>query len=466
MTSEEIAAVVEEIRQRVRARYQRQVEGVPDFCVPSLIAVAQARDAALGKVASIGTVNPRPPGLVNSVIQAIKKAVSRALAWHVREQVEFNRAVIEYMERSLAVLEEHNRNLLQLAQQVRDALDAARNVSEWRTGWVEKTTKSEIQMLRSIAELQGAFQHRVSLLESNFREHIKSLHGDYLRALERTTLDVQRRLWDDLAKIRQEHERQTEMRTELRLIRQRIGAWGASAAQNTTVSAGPPAAEENGTSNLADLDYARFAERFRGSAAHVAESQMFYVPFFQGRRRVLDLGCGRGEFLEIMRQNGIGAAGVDSDAESILLCREKDLDVIQADLFAHLSSLPDESLDGVFCAQVVEHIPPLRLPGLVKLISQKLARGGVAVIETPNPECLAIFATNFYLDPTHVRPVPAALLHFYFEESGLGAIEIHQRAPAAEQFPEIAALAEIAELGGFQKRFLGGLDYAIIGRKL
>ncbi|HZS51960.1 MAG TPA: class I SAM-dependent methyltransferase [Bryobacterales bacterium] len=466
MTSEEIAAVVEEIRQRVRARYQKQVDGVPDFCVPSLIAAAQARDAALGKVASIGTVNPRPPGLVNSIIQGIKRAVSRALAWHVREQVEFNRAVIEYMERSLAVLEEHNRNLLQLAQLARDALDAARNVSEWRTGWVEKATKSEIQMLRSIAELQGAFQHRVSLLESNFREHIKSQHADYLRALERTTLDVQRRLWDDLAKIRQEYERQREMQTELRLIRQRMSAWGPSAAQNIAVSASPPAAAENGTANLADLDYARFAERFRGSAAHVAESQIFYVPLFQGRRRVLDLGCGRGEFLEIMRQNGIGAAGVDSDAESVLLCREKGLDVIQADLFAHLSSLPDESLDGVFCAQVVEHIPPLRLPGLVKLISQKLERGGVAVIETPNPECLAIFATNFYLDPTHVRPVPAALLHFYFEESGLGAIEIHQRAPAAEQFPEIAALAEVTGLAGFQKRFLGGLDYAIVGRKL
>src|SRR5579885_2885409 len=155
----------------------------------------------------------------------MKRAVSRALAWHVREQVEFNRAVIEYMERSLAVLEEHNRNLLQLAQLARDALDAARNVSEWRTGWVEKATKSEIQMLRSIAELQGAFQHRVSLLESNFREDNKSPHAHYLRALERTTLDVQRRLWDDLAKIRQEHERQTEMRTELRLIPQRIGAW-------------------------------------------------------------------------------------------------------------------------------------------------------------------------------------------------------------------------------------------------
>lgn len=104
MTAEEIAAVVQEIRQRVRARYEKQVEGLPDFCLPSLTPLNHARDAAEGRVAAIGTVNPRPPGLANSMIQGVKKLVARALTWHVREQIEFNRAVIEYMDRIVPVL--------------------------------------------------------------------------------------------------------------------------------------------------------------------------------------------------------------------------------------------------------------------------------------------------------------------------------------------------------------------------
>ncbi len=463
MTSEEIAGVVEEIRRRVRSRYEKQVDGMPDFCLPSLNPVGQARDAALGKVAAIGTVNPRPPGLLNSLVQAWKKMVARALGWHVREQVEFNRAVIDYMDRTLAALDEHNRHLLMLAQQGQQNTevvhDTARHVREWRTGWEEKWTKSEIHLLRTMAELQAAFQHRVMLLESSFREQVRSQHADYLGALERATLDIQKQLRDDLARQRQEHERQIQ--TELRLIRQRAQSWAPLLEAPRPSAVAAPVVD-----GIPHLDYARFAERFRGDEEYVRNGQKFYVPYFQGRSRVLDVGCGRGEFLELMKQNGVGARGVDNDAGSVALCRQKQLEVEQADLFAYLAALPDESLDGIFSAQVVEHLPPARLPELVALAAAKLEPGGVLAIETPNPECLAIFASHFYMDPTHVRPVPSALLHFYLQESGLGSIEVHQLAPAADVFPEIAALAGVEGWEAFQKRFFGGLDYAILGRKL
>ncbi len=127
----------------------------------------------------------------------------------------------------------------------------------------------------------------------------------------------------------------------------------------------------------------------------------------------------------------------------------------------YLTGLPDASLDGIFSAQVVEHLAPARLPEMVRLSAQKLRRGGVLAIETPNPECLAIFATHFYLDPTHARPIPHALLAFYMEEYGIGRIEVHQRSPAIESMP---ALAELP--ADFRQAFFGGLDYAIIGKKL
>jgi O-antigen chain-terminating methyltransferase len=109
----------------------------------------------------------------------------------------------------------------------------------------------------------------------------------------------------------------------------------------------------------------------------------------------------------------------------------------------------------------VEHLDPAKLPEMIRLCAAGLRRGGVLVIETPNPDCLAIFATYFYIDPTHSRPVPRQLLEFYMEEAGMGQIEVHELSPAIESIPEIAELPE-----AFRKRFFGGLDYAIIGRKL
>lgn len=176
------------------------------------------------------------------------------------------------------------------------------------------------------------------------------------------------------------------------------------------------------------LDYARFAERFRGSQEYVGEKQSFYLPLFCDRSAVLDLGCGHGELLNLCRENGVAARGVDSSAEFVAVCRSRGLEAECADLFAYLDSLPDAMLDGIFCAQVVEHFAPEQIPQLIRPASAELSRNGLPVVETPNPECLAVFATHFYLDPTHTRPVPSALPWFYMEECGLGRIEVHRRA--------------------------------------
>src|SRR5579864_1024197 len=214
---EELAAVIAEIRQRVRARHPNgTVSG--DIALPDLTPLLHARDAAEAKVASIGSVNPRPPGLLNSTVQRVKRLVARALDWHVREQVEFNRGVMECMQATIEALTECNRALASLGE-LRELKDIRTHWVEWRTGWEQKLTATEIQFLRSVAELQASFQHRVTLMDANYREHVKAQHADFEGALDRATADIQKRLWADLLKIRADYE--AMIHTELRLLRQR-----------------------------------------------------------------------------------------------------------------------------------------------------------------------------------------------------------------------------------------------------
>jgi O-antigen chain-terminating methyltransferase len=208
------------------------------------------------------------------------------------------------------------------------------------------------------------------------------------------------------------------------------------------------------------FDHAAFAERFRGSEDYVKAGQQLYLPYFAGRTRVLDLGCGRGEFLELLRAAGMEAHGIDLSTESVARCRAKGLDAEVADLFAYLAVQPEGELGGIFCAQVVEHLPPERLPELIRLAARCLEPGGIIAIETPNPECLAIFATHFYLDPTHTRPVPHALLVFYLEEFGVGNMEVKKLSPAMDSMPSLGKLPD-----EFRAAFFDGLDYAVIGKK-
>jgi len=449
---DELTALVEEIRDRVRARYQGTDAGTP---LPDLMPLVHARDAAEAKVASIGMVNPRRGGPMNALAQTIKKVVARALDWHVREQVEFNRNVMSCVEATLEALNETKRAMAAISSALSTIAPVAAEMKDmrshwiqWRTEWEHKLFINETQFLRSVADLQGAFQHRATLMEANFRDIARSQHADYLVALDRSVLETQKRFWEEVAKVRREYER--VIHEELRIVRQRVGQLPPA-----PVAAAPLPLE------APQFDYGRFTERFRGTEEYVKKNIQFYLPRFKDCGPVLDIGCGRGEFLEMMRDAGVAARGIDLSEESVARCRQKGLAAEQADLFAYLRDQPDRSLGGIFCAQVIEHLPPASLPDLIRLASDKLSTDGLLAIETPNPECLAIFASHFYLDPTHSRPVPHPLMAFYMEEWGLGQIEVERLSPAVESMPALASLPE-----EFRDAFFGGLDYAIFGVKL
>jgi O-antigen chain-terminating methyltransferase len=462
----ELTAIIKAIQERVRSRHpagQVASLGVP---LPNLMPIVHARDAAEAKVAAIGSVNPRAGGPVNSAIQFTKRQIARGMGWFVRDQVQFNRAVMGCIESLLTALNESNRTIAALAtraeavaqegvalrQEATELKDVRVHWMHWREEWEHKLLANEVRLLRGVADLQLGFQHRTLAMESTFRDAIKAQHSDFTAATEKSIADIQRRIWDDMERIRAEYERL--IHTELRLIRQR-----AMSHPEQIASAAQPATHPSNTA-LA-FDYARFADRFRGSEEYVRNKQSFYVPRFAGCTEVLDIGCGRGEFLQVMKEAGIPARGIDLDDESVALCSAKGLHAERADLFTYLDSLPDAALDGIFSAQVIEHLPPERLPELVRLVAAKLRRGGVVALETPNPECLAIFASHFYLDPTHTRPVPPSLMVFYLEEFGFGNVEVHRMSPAVETMPSLSTIP--AE---FREAFFGSLDYAVVARKL
>jgi O-antigen chain-terminating methyltransferase len=324
--------------------------------------------------------------------------------------------------------------------------------------WEKKLASVEIAFLRSVSDQLNAFQYRVTTMDASYREQMRAQHENFEAALGRSAEaiqhnvaaqmdELQKRFWADLDRIRLEYE--TIIHAELRAIRQK-----ASFAAPAIAATPAPAAFQ-------DIDWLKFAEKFRGSEAAIQQRQQIYASRFREHAPVLDIGCGRGEMLEVFREAGIQAVGIDLNEDSLAVSRGKGLEVESADLFAYLRGLPDSSLGGMVCSQVVEHLPPERLPELLQLAHAKLRTGALLAIETPNPECLAIFATHFYLDPTHRHPIPPALMSFYLEEAGFGGIEVERLNPAIESMPSLAELPE-----AFRKEFFGPLDYAVFARKL
>lgn len=464
MESAELIALLRGVREQVRARHP-QSSAPGNVPLPDLLPLVHARDAALGKVAAIGTVNPRRGGPLNAFVQAWKRLIARLLDWHVREQVVFNRKTVECIDAAIEALNESNRALVELAARIaayqqqsneqiallrqqseerrveaEELKDIRRHWAEWRGGWEAKLHQSEAHYLRNVGELHAAFQHRVTLMDAGFRETARGQHADFTAALR-----------EGMEQTRREFERL--IHSELRLTRQRAELAQPSGASLPPVPSPQPP--------VPSFDYGAFAQRFRGSEEYVKAGQQIYVPYFAGRRNVLDIGCGRGEFLELMRDAGVEARGIDLSTESVGLCRSKGLEAKIADVFLYLSEQPEAKFGGIFCAQVIEHLPPQKLSELIKLAARCLEPGGVIAIETPNPECLAIFATHFYLDPTHTHPVPYPLLVFYLEESGIGGIEVKKLSPAVDSMPSVKSLME-----EFRENFFGGLDYCVIGKKL
>lgn len=240
-----------------------------------------------------------------------------------------------------------------------------------------------------------------------------------------------------------------------------------STAVATTVSSPAPVAAD---SDYEEIDYFDFENHFRGSIDSIKKAQEAYIPYLKDKKNVLDIGCGRGEFLSLMQDNGINATGVDIYEPYADYCRTKGLNVTAGDGIAHLASM--DSVDGIFAGQVVEHLKPHQIIALCNTAYEKLTEGGCIIIETPNPTSLAIYVNAFYIDPSHVKPVHPLTMKYYLEKAGFKKIEIvyTESSKPETKIPALKSDSEnIDEFNEAMKKvsdvIFGSQDYAIIATK-
>jgi SAM-dependent methyltransferase len=236
----------------------------------------------------------------------------------------------------------------------------------------------------------------------------------------------------------------------------------------------PPSAV---SASLDSYKYVGFEDRFRGSPAEIRARLGAYVPLFAGASDVLDVGCGRGELLELLSQAGIGARGLDLNHEMVEQCRSRGLDVAEGDVLGYLESLPDASLGGLVAIQVVEHLEPGYLMRTLEAAYHKLRPGSRIVLETINPACWFAFFSSYVRDLTHVQPLHPDTLTYLLTASGFQSAraEFTSPYPAAEKLQHVAppdddGLGDLADtlnanVDRLNAMLFTHMDYAAVGER-
>lgn len=235
--------------------------------------------------------------------------------------------------------------------------------------------------------------------------------------------------------------------------------------QSAQVSAPEPVHAEQTAYNT--IDYFDFENHFRGTIEHIRQTQRIYLPYFKGKRHVLDFGCGRGEFLSLLHEEGIPAVGVDVYEPYAEHCRLQGLEACCGDGIAYLRQM--DEVDGIFAGQVIEHLTTAQITTLCETAFEKLPAGGVLVMETPNPTSLAIYTNAFYIDPSHVKPVHPLTMQYLLEKAGFTQIRLvypDTSRPSQHIPPLDGASAEFNEaMQTVSDMLFGCQDYAVVAVK-
>ena len=445
----DVQQVMERIREAVRRR--RNNEESPPHAAASNGALSPglAHLQSLGELGKVTIASHRR--LLGLFVVKVKKMLLKLLTPILEQQAAYNAAAVR------AIADTGNRM----------------QAMEWR--YDHALAKGLEQLAADVADLRAQVQNDLDRLRgavfARLVEEVDARQASLRQEVLAATSDIHRQLAARLEMARTVDVRLAAAERKWRRVVHLLEA-------GTPAEPRPDAPALAGQSPLPpaeiepEFDYAGFEDRFRGSEADIKERQRVYLPYFEGASNVVDVGCGRGEFLDLLRETGIKALGVDVDLDMVLHCRDKGLDAVREDAFAHLGARADESVGGIFSAQFIEHLEPRRIVELVKLAHRKLAPGGWLVLETPNPACLWVFADSFYRDLSHVRPIHSDTMTFLLEATGFHEVEVKALAPVDPAMrvpplqtgdPTLAAFNQGIER--LNALLFGCQDYAVIGRK-
>ena len=403
----------------------------------------------------IGQIPPRPPGL-RAALGGIGVAIMhRLMFWYAPA-----------LQRTIGGLAGAMEDTIEILDRTLDRMSRQPGVRAWlpapETRLPPESPHAAVLEARLNEQVRALEQERVTTigLESSLREQI-----DIFQQFE----EEQRRKEEALGRrLEAADERLQLLRREVLDHAHRLArlAEEVRQVQGTAPQASAPDTGGLHDEHPAELTlYAALENEVLGTRGEAQARSKVYLPLIPREGPVLDLGCGRGEWLELLRQEGIAARGVDWNRLLVAECRERHLEAEQAEALEYLARTPDGSLGAVTVLRLVEHLPLHRLVHLLDEVARVLRLGGTAIFETPNPENILVASRDFYRDPGRLHPIPAETLRCLVESRGLSPVEVLFLNPAgdSERVPENG---ESAVTRRFNRYFYGPRDYAVVSRKV
>jgi O-antigen chain-terminating methyltransferase len=422
--------------------------------------------AALNAAWDIGVARPARAGLKGRLAAFVWGIVAPML----QKQLTFNSALVDHINRNAAVHRENRR-----------AIDGMLAVARAEIGYLRAFHSHLIVYLQQITAYVDTKDRDTAGRALVVNAAVNALADDVAKRRE-SMVAREQRFDAKVAGLAAAHD---ELRMLVGVVQQATATLKRELqrlmdAPVSNASAGPSMPSEGGKTGLTGVldsyKYVGFEDQFRGSQETIRERLASYLPYFDGATDVLDVGCGRGEFLDLLNARGVPARGLDLNHEMVEVCRARGLDVTEQDAVGYLESLPDASLGGVFAAQVVEHLQPAYLLRFLELAAHKLKPGAPIVLETLNPACWTAFFDSFIRDITHVWPLHPDTLRYLVLASGFSSARIEYRSPVAPQdkLQPVAGAAGVdsdlveafnANVEKLNARMFTFLDYAIAGRR-
>jgi O-antigen chain-terminating methyltransferase len=421
----------------------------------NVVSRTQSVDGRLGNVASRTQSIDERLGNVASRTQSVDERL-RALENHTQVVDEQLESIATNMDERLRALEHRTHEVdEQLANTVEQRLGALEhrthevderlaNSIEQRLGALEhRTHEVDERLANSVEQRLGVLEHRTHQVDESLESvnsHIQKLSESYLtnNSYLKNDLIQQKRL---IALFLEEARRRLPEPFDREQLQTFV--------------------EEDRHS--LDAFYVAFEDQFRGGREEIKNRFLSYISLVEkavtdtDNSPILDIGCGRGEWMELLSYQGFQTSGIDINNAMVHQCQSLGLNAVLGEGLQYLRSLPANSLAVVSSFHVIEHLPIQQLVSLIDEVLRVLRPGGTIILETPNPENLIVGACNFYLDPTHRNPIPPPTAKFILENRGFTQVEIRRIHPMTENHHLDNAFLNTL--------LLGCQDYAVIGWK-